>query len=46
MYRLCLENRKTKKIFFEDISSPYLLRVRLESLKYSRKLKVKYLLRS
>jgi len=45
MYRLCLENLITKNIFYERINSPYLLNKRLNALKRSKKIKIKYMIK-
>ena len=42
MYELCLYNRKLNKFFTLTINSPYLLRQRLNKLKYSKNLEYSY----
>lgn len=45
MYRLCLENLITKSLFYEKIESPFLLNKRLKSLMYSKKIKIRYMIK-
>lgn len=40
MYQITILNQETNKVYYEKVSSPYLLRKRLNKINFSRKLLV------